>query len=70
MGSGKTPNPALAPLYLRTTATDVVMFVGKSGIVLKRRSVLQLLPAIRLGLRWSHLFGQAFRVDKWIVCRG
>ena len=22
------------------------------------------------GLRWSRLFGQIFRLDKWIVCRG
>lgn len=60
MGSGKTPNPALAPLYLRTTATDVVMFVGKSGIVLKRRSVLQLLPAIRLGFEVVSLVRTGF----------
>ena len=23
-----------------------------------------------LGLRWPRLFGQSFRFDKWIVCRG
>jgi hypothetical protein len=33
------------------------------------RSHGQAYPARAVGLRWSRLFGQIFRLDKWIDCR-
>ncbi len=36
--------------------------------LVKRATILAMAQGVRV--RWPRLFGQIFRLDKWIVCRG